>query len=101
MASISGDESMRSAFNEGLDIHSATAAKVYDVDIDEVSSDMRRGAKTVNFGIIYGISAFGLSQRLDISRSEAADLIDSYFEEYPRVKEYMDDTIFLLKKMVL
>ena len=98
MASISGDESMRSAFNEGLDIHSATAAKVYDVDIDEVSSDMRRGAKTVNFGIIYGISAFGLSQRLDISRSEAADLIDSYFEEYPRVKEYMDDTILFAKE---
>ena len=98
MASISGDESMRSAFNEGLDIHSATAARVYDVDIDEVSSDMRRGAKTVNFGIIYGISAFGLSQRLDISRSEAADLIDSYFEEYPRVKEYMDDTILFAKE---
>ena len=98
MASISGDESMRSAFNEGLDIHSATAAKVYDVDIDEVSSDMRRGAKTVNFGIIYGISTFGLSQRLDISRSEAADLIDSYFEEYPRVKEYMDDTILFAKE---
>ena len=98
MASISGDESMRSAFNEGLDIHSATAAKVYDVDIDEVSSDMRRGAKTVNFGIIYGISAFGLSQRLDISRSEAVDLIDSYFEEYPRVKEYMDDTILFAKE---
>jgi len=98
MASISGDESMRSAFNEGLDIHSATAARVYDVDIDEVSSDMRRGAKTVNFGIIYGISAFGLSQRLDIPRSEAADLIDSYFEEYPRVKEYMDDTILFAKE---
>ena len=98
MASISGDESMRAAFNEGLDIHSATAARVYDVDIDEVSSDMRRGAKTVNFGIIYGISAFGLSQRLDIPRSEAADLIDSYFEEYPRVKEYMDDTILFAKE---
>ena len=98
MASISGDDSMRSAFEEGLDIHSATAAKVYGVDLDSVTSDMRRGAKTVNFGIIYGISAFGLSQRLDIPRSEAAELIDSYFEEYPKVKEYMDDTIAFAKE---
>ena len=98
MASISGDDSMRSAFAEGLDIHSATAARVYGVDLDAVTSDMRRGAKTVNFGIIYGISAFGLSQRLDIPRGEAADLIDSYFEEYPRVKEYMDDTIAFAKE---
>ncbi len=98
MASISGDDSMRSAFEEGLDIHAATAAKVYGVDLDSVTSDMRRGAKTVNFGIIYGISAFGLSQRLDIPRSEAAELIDSYFEEYPKVKEYMDDTIAFAKE---
>ena len=98
MASISGDESMRAAFNEGLDIHSATASRVYDVPMDAVTSDMRRGAKTVNFGIIYGISAFGLSQRLDVPRGEAAELIDSYFEEYPRVKEYMDDTIRFAKE---
>jgi DNA polymerase-1 len=98
MASISGDEALQSAFSEGLDIHSATAAKVYSVDLDSVTPDMRRGAKTVNFGIIYGISAFGLSQRLNVSRSESSDLIDSYFEEYPKVKEFMSKTIEFAKE---
>jgi len=98
MASISGDDALQSAFSEGLDIHSATASKVYSVDLDSVTSDMRRGAKTVNFGIIYGISAFGLSQRLNVSRSEASELIDSYFEQYPKVKEFMSKTIEFAKE---
>ncbi|HIG82563.1 MAG TPA: DNA polymerase I [Verrucomicrobia bacterium] len=98
MASISGDDALQSAFSEGLDIHSATASKVYSVDLDSVTSDMRRGAKTVNFGIIYGISAFGLSQRLNVRRSEASELIDSYFEQYPKVKEFMSKTIEFAKE---
>ncbi len=93
MASISGDGGMQQAFRDGLDIHQATAARVYGTELDEVTSEMRRGAKTVNFGIIYGISAFGLSQRLGIPRGEAAAIIESYFEQYPGVKAYMDDTV--------
>ena len=93
MAHMSGDAGLKEAFQEGHDIHQATAAKVYGVGLDEVTSDMRRKAKMVNFGIIYGISAFGLSQRLDVPRKEAADIIDAYFEQYPGVKTYMDDTI--------
>ena len=93
MASISGDEGMQQAFRDGLDIHAATAAKVYGVELGEVTSEMRRGAKTVNFGIIFGISAFGLSQRLGIPRGEAAEIIESYFEQYPAVKAYMDGTV--------
>jgi DNA polymerase-1 len=93
MAHMSGDEGMKEAFREGHDIHQATAAKVYGVDLDAVTSDMRRKAKMVNFGIIYGISAFGLSQRLDIPRQEAAEIIDAYFTQYPGVKTFMDKTI--------
>lgn len=93
MAEFSGDESMLEAFNKGLDIHTNTAAKVFRVDIDSVSSDMRRKAKMVNFGIIYGISAFGLAQRLGVARGEAKDIIDSYFEQFPRVKSYMDECV--------
>jgi len=78
---------------QGHDIHAATAAKVYNVPIDEVTSDLRRNAKTVNFGIIYGISAFGLSQRLGIGRSEAAQLIEQYFATYPRIKAYMTEIV--------
>lgn len=89
MAHLSGDKAMREAFAEGLDIHAATAAKVYGVSLEEVSSDMRRKAKMVNFGIIYGISAFGLSQRLAIPRTEAKEIIDAYFAQYPGVKAYM------------
>ncbi len=90
MAALSGDDAMAEAFQRGLDIHTATAAKVYNVPLEETTSDMRRTAKMVNFGIIYGISAFGLSQRLGIPRTEAAQIIDSYFIQYPGVKEFME-----------
>ena len=93
MASLSKDEGMLTAFNNGVDIHSATASKVYKVPIDQVDRTMRSHAKSVNFGIIYGISAFGLSQNLGISRTEAKEIIDNYFEEFPKVKEYMDWSI--------
>ncbi|MCX2744654.1 DNA polymerase I [Mangrovivirga sp. M17] len=93
MASFSGDKHMIEAFKNGTDIHSATAAKIFKVNVEDVDSDMRRKAKTANFGIIYGISAFGLSQRLNIPRKEAAELIETYFEEFPAVKKYMDDII--------
>ena len=93
MAALSEDPGMCEAFEAGLDIHSATAAKVYGTELDAVTSDMRRTAKMVNFGIIYGISAFGLGQRLHIPRSEAAAIIEQYFIEYPKVKEFMDRTI--------
>ncbi len=93
MAHLSQDPSMVEAFNSGEDIHAATAAKIYKMKIDEVTSDMRRKAKTANFGIIYGISVFGLAERLTIPRGEAKELIDGYFETYPKVKEYMDKCI--------
>lgn len=93
IAEISKDENMMDAFAKGLDIHTATAAKVYGVDLDEVTSTQRRNAKAVNFGIIYGQSAFGLSQNLAIPRKEAADIIENYFLQYPRIKEYMNDTM--------
>ena len=90
MAHISGDANMIEAFVEGHDIHAATAAKIYHKDIADVTSDERRKAKTANFGIIYGISAFGLSQRLGISRTEAKELIDGYFATYPHIKDYIE-----------
>ncbi|MFM2197651.1 MAG: polymerase [Verrucomicrobiota bacterium] len=93
MAALACDPTMISAFQDGADIHTITAAKVHGVTPEEVTRDMRSGAKMVNFGIIYGISAFGLSQRLAIPRAEAAELIDAYFREYPAIKEYMDRTI--------
>lgn len=93
MASFSGDDGMIEAFRQGRDIHATTASRIFSVPLEEVSDDMRRKAKTANFGIIYGISAFGLSQRLKIPRSEAADIIDSYFREFPGVKTYMDRVI--------
>jgi DNA polymerase-1 len=93
MAAFSKDESMITAFREGRDIHSATAAKIFKVDLPDVTSDMRRKAKTANFGIIYGISAHGLSERLRIPRAEAGEIIRAYFEEFPAVKQYMDDII--------
>ncbi len=93
IASISKDPGMIEAFNQGIDIHTATASKVWNVPIDQVDSDMRRKAKTVNFGIIYGISAFGLSQRVGISRGEAKEIIDNYFEKFSGIKQYMSDTI--------
>ncbi|NWK56833.1 DNA polymerase I [Verrucomicrobiaceae bacterium N1E253] len=93
MAALSGDESMIQAIKNDLDIHSATAAKVFDVEIDQVSSEQRRSAKMVNFGIIYGISAFGLSQRLGIARTEASEIIETYFKQYPGIKDYMESTV--------
>ena len=84
---------MIEAFQADLDIHTATAAKVFGVELDEVVPDMRRTAKMVNFGIIYGISAFGLSQRLGIPRSEASEIINTYFEQYPAIKQFMEDTV--------
>ena len=93
MASLSKDESMLRAFNEGVDIHTATASKVYKVPLEEVDRTMRSNAKSVNFGIIYGISAFGLSQNIGVSRTEAKQIIDEYFQEFPKVKEYMDFSI--------
>ncbi|HPE75426.1 MAG TPA: DNA polymerase I, partial [Draconibacterium sp.] len=97
MAALSHDEEMLKAFNEGKDIHSITAAKIYQIPEEQVDSDMRRKAKTANFGIIYGISAFGLSQRLNISRSEAKELIDGYFISFPKIKEFMDKQIELAR----
>ncbi len=93
MAHLSQDTNMVSDFNSGHDIHQATASKIFKVDINDVTSDMRRKAKTANFGIIYGISAFGLAERMEVSRSEAKQLIDEYFATYPGVKEYMDKSI--------
>ncbi|NIJ54087.1 DNA polymerase I [Dyadobacter arcticus] len=93
MAAFSGDASMSEAFNQGRDIHATTASKVFKVPLEEVTSDMRRKSKMVNFGIIYGISAFGLAQRLGIPRSEAAEIIRAYFEEFSAVKGYMDQVI--------
>ena len=93
MAHLSEDKNMIDAFLSGYDIHAATAAKIYKVDISEVTSDMRRKAKTANFGIIYGISVFGLAERLNVERKEAKELIEGYFATYPKVKEYMEKSI--------
>ena len=98
IASISEDEGMMDAFLKKQDIHRATAARVFGVDIEAVDSEMRRRAKTVNFGVIYGISAFGLSQRVGISRTEAKEIIDAYFEQFPGIKNYMDNTIEFCRK---
>jgi len=93
MAEMSGDEGMIEAFQSQQDIHSATAAKVFGISLEEVDRDQRSKAKMVNFGIIYGISAFGLSQRLGVSRKEAKAMIDEYFAKYPKVKEFMDKSV--------
>lgn len=93
MAHLSGDKHMIEAFLEGDDIHASTAAKIYHKPIGDVTRDERRKAKTANFGIIYGISVFGLAERLNVPRSEAKELIDGYFATYPRVREYMDESI--------
>jgi DNA polymerase I len=99
MAHLSGDQNMLDAFNSGLDIHTATAAKIYKIPLEEVTTDMRRKAKTANFGIIYGISVFGLSDRLAIPRAEAKELIEGYFATYSDVKKYMDNAIQKAKEM--
>ena len=98
MAHLSKDENLVQAFLCGEDIHAATAAKIFHKDINEVTSDERRRAKTANFGIIYGISAFGLAERLGCSRSEAKQLIDGYFQTYPGVKEYMERSIAMARE---
>ncbi|HHG86140.1 MAG TPA: DNA polymerase I, partial [Bacteroidetes bacterium] len=98
MAHLSKDPGMMEAFQEGHDIHRATAARVFGVSMDEVDGSMRSKAKMVNFGIIYGISAFGLAQRLKVSRSEAAEIIDAYFEKYAGVKAYMDASIEIARE---
>lgn len=93
MAHLSGDENLIEAFRSGLDIHAATASKVFKKPIDNITADERRKAKTANFGIIYGITVFGLAERMQVSRSEAKELIDEYFQTYTKVKEYMDKSI--------
>ena len=93
MAHLSGDANMIEAFREGDDIHAATAAKVYKIGIDQVSREQRSKAKTANFGIIYGISVFGLAERMNVPRSEAKELIDGYFQTYPQIKKFMDKSI--------
>lgn len=98
MAHLSGDESLIAAFAHGEDIHAATAAKLFNKTLGEVTSEERRRAKTANFGIIYGISAFGLSQRLEIPRKEAKEIIDGYFASYPKVQEYMDNVVAKAKE---
>ncbi|MCB0802431.1 MAG: DNA polymerase I [Flavobacteriales bacterium] len=98
IAALSKDESMIQSFKNGDDIHAATASKVFEVPLAEVDREMRSKAKMVNFGIIYGISAFGLSQRLGIKRTEAKEIIDSYFEKYPSIKAYMDNSIAFAKE---
>ncbi len=98
MAHLSGDPHMIEAFCDGKDIHAATAAKIYGIEPSEVTSDMRRKAKTANFGIIYGISVFGLAERLNIPRGEAKELIDGYFKTYPQIRAYMDESIRIAKE---
>ena len=98
MAHLSGDKHMIEAFANGEDIHAATASKIYKVPVSEVTPEMRRRAKTANFGIIYGISAFGLAERLNITRTEARELIEGYFATFPAVKEYMDKSIEIARE---
>lgn len=98
IAAISGEQAMAEDFKNGLDIHTATASRIFDTPVAEVSPEMRRKAKMVNFGIIYGISSFGLAERLGIPRQEAASIISQYFERYPGIKAYMDKTIALARE---
>jgi DNA polymerase-1 len=98
IAALSGDKNMIQAFQQGMDIHTATAAKVFNVPFESVTRDQRSAAKAVNFGIIYGQSAFGLSQTLNISRTEAKSIIDSYFEQFGQLKSYMDSIIHVARE---
>ena len=98
MAHLSQDKHMIEAFRSGADIHAATAAKIYNIPVEEVTSDMRRKAKTANFGIIYGISVFGLADRLNIPRAESKELIEGYFRTYPDIRVYMDESINIAKE---
>jgi len=98
MAHLSDDPSLLTAFKEGQDVHRATAAEVFEVSLDEVSGDQRRKAKAINFGLIYGMSAFGLAKQLHLGRHEAQEYIDRYFERYPGVAQYMDRTRAIAKE---
>jgi DNA polymerase I len=98
LAELSGDEGMREAFAQGQDIHAATASKIYNVSLNEVTKEMRRSAKAVNFGISYGMSAFGLAERLGIPRKDGASIISQYFAQYPSIKKYMENTIAFARK---
>ncbi|MDB4072492.1 DNA polymerase I [Gammaproteobacteria bacterium] len=98
MAHLSGDKNLTHAFNNNIDVHSATASEIFDVPLEEVTTDHRRSAKAINFGLIYGMSAFGLTRQLGITRHEAQAYLDTYFERYTGVREYMDSTKKLAKK---
>lgn len=98
MAAICNDSQLVESFKNGLDIHASTAAVLYDIPLEEVNSDMRRIAKTVNFGIMYGLGAFGLSQRLGLGRRESQEIIDNYFAKYPGIRQYIDETIHFTEK---
>lgn len=98
MAHLSGDAGLLAAFSQGVDVHSATAAEVFEVELEQVTHDLRRSAKAINFGLIYGMSAFGLAQQLGLPRNQAQAYIDLYFSRYPGVKQYMDDTRELAKQ---
>jgi len=93
MAHFSGDKNLRQAFSDGLDIHAATAASVNQIPLEEVTGEQRRQAKAVNFGILYGMSAFGLAKQLNVSRTEAKQFIEAYFAQYPTVQTFMDETL--------
>ena len=93
IAALSEEQTMLKAFKDGLDIHASTAAKVFDVPLEEVTREQRSNAKTVNFGIIYGVSAFGLSNQTDLSRGEAKELIDTYYKTYPKLRNYMSELV--------
>ncbi|MBQ1842648.1 MAG: DNA polymerase I, partial [Bacteroidales bacterium] len=93
MAHLCGDEHLISSFKAGLDVHKATAAKIFGIPVEEVTTDQRRIAKTANFGIMYGISSFGLAQRLHVSRTEAKKIIDDYFAAFPSIRTFIDKTI--------
>jgi len=95
MAHLSGDEGLCEAFSRGLDVHQATASEIFSVALDKVKSDQRRSAKAINFGLIYGMSAFGLAKQLGIGRAEAQEYVERYFQRYPGVRKYMDDTRML------
>jgi len=98
IAALSGEKTMIDDFTHGLDIHTATAGRIYNLPLDQITPDLRRNAKTVNFGIIYGISGYGLAERLGIDRKESVDLIEEYFKKYPEIKNFMNSTIEFAKK---
>jgi DNA polymerase-1 len=98
LADMADETSLIEAFNEGIDIHTKTAMDVFGVSLDDVTPEMRRRAKTVNFGIVYGISDFGLSQQLNISRREAAEFIEQYYKSYPKIRTYMNSIVEFCEK---